>query len=96
MAKNCDDLLPTFLASICLACRIVPFHPMLSTDEIVCILEKIKPEILFCDASTFKNSKQIINKLKWNVNVFTFGTEIDGTESIANLLHETGDECNFM
>lgn len=79
-----------------MACPIVPFHPILSHDEIVRILEKTKPEMLFCDVSSFDDIKQIISELKWKIKVFTFDMHTDGTESVSNLLLETGDECNFV
>lgn len=96
LAGNSDNLLSIFLASIFMACPIVPFHPTLSNDEIVRILNETKPQILFCDDSTFDNSKQIADEFKSNVKVFTFGTEIHGTESVSDLLRETGDEGKFV
>lgn len=79
-----------------MASPIVPFHPMLSTDEIGRILNETKPKILFWDASTFDNSKQIMNKLKSNIEVFSFDTKIDGAEPVSNLLLETGNENEFV
>lgn len=96
MATNCDELVPIFLASICLACPIVPFFGSLSTKEIVNILKETKPTVMFCDVDAYQKSiKQILNELEWKMKVFTFEDRIDDTDPVANLLLETGDEDDF-
>lgn len=96
LAKNCDDLLSTFFAAIYLACPILPFHPSLSTDEIVRILNKTKPKVLFCDPAAFDNCEEIIKKITWKMKVFTFDEDLDGMGPVSNLLLETGDESDFV
>lgn len=96
MTKNCDDLLPVYLASICLACPIVPFYALLSEQEIYSILKKTQPNIMFCDAASYTNIIAILNDLKLNIKVLTFGDHINGAESVQQLLLETGDEHNFV
>lgn len=96
MSNNCDELLPIFLAATCLACPIVPFYESLSTKEIVNILRKTKPTVMFCDIDAYQKSvKQILNELEWKMKVFTFEGRIDDAEPVCNLFIETGVEHNF-
>lgn len=95
IAANSEHLVPVFLASICLACPVVPLHTMLSKDEIVRIWVKTKPTVVFCDTNSYHEMNEALKELKWNVKVFTFGGQIGGVESVENLLVETSDENNF-
>lgn len=98
MAKNNDELLPIFLASICLACPIVPLHSMLSKSEIVSIFEKTEPSAVFCDADAYDVVNEALSELQSNllVKVFIFGETIDDLESVESLMIETGDENSFV
>lgn len=96
MSNINDHLIPAYLASIYLACPIVPLHSMLSNKEIVNILQKTKPVVLFCDMNSYNALKEILKTLSWDMKVFTFVDHIDDTESFNNLLIETGEENNFM
>lgn len=96
MAGNSDHLAPVFLASICLGCTIAPFDPMLSKAELVCIIGKTKPTVIFCDAHVYNQLNEALEQLNWNLTVFTFGDVIDGLESAEQLFTKTGDEDNFV
>lgn len=96
MAGINGDLASTLLASFCLACPIAPLHPMLTTHEIVRNLKKSKPAIIFCDSNVYNQLKNALNELEFDVKVFTFGGNIDGVETVKNLLLETGDESKFL
>lgn len=96
MAKNSDDLLPIFLASICLACPIVPLHSMLSKEEIVNIFSKTKPSAVFCDASSYDLLIEALKELQTNVKVFIFGDALDDSTAVTDLMIETGDENRFV
>lgn len=91
-----DDLIPAYLATIYLACPIVPLHSMLSSKDIHNILEKTKPSILFCDANSYNGIYEILKNIQWTMKIFIFGAQIDGLESFENLLIETGEEKNFV
>lgn len=97
MTENNDDLLSILLASIGLACPIVPLSPILSKDEIVRILTKIKPSILFCDteAELYGPLKEALNGLQFKIKVFTFQRHADDVETVGSLFQETGDENTF-
>lgn len=96
MAKNSDELLPIFLASICLTCPIVPLHSMLSKDEIISILEKTEPSAIFCDAEAYDVVNEALKELQSNVKVFIFGEAIDDLEPVGDLMIETGEENSFV
>lgn len=97
MVNQCDDLLPLFLASTCLACPIVPLHSMLSKEEIVRIFAKTKPCVIFCDTNHLNMISQAIKESQLNkVKVFVVGESIDDFESIQDLFVETGDENHFV
>lgn len=97
MTIHNENLLPIVLASIGLACPIVPLYPLLSTDEIVRILTKIKPSIVFCDANLYNQLNDALNKLQFKMKVFLLDdVHLDGLESVVNLFHETGKENSFV
>lgn len=91
-----DDLIPAFVATIYLAGTIVPLHSMLSPKEILNILEKTKPPVMFCDADSYSILRGILKSITWNMDVFTFGEQrIEHLEPFKNLLIETDEESNF-
>lgn len=96
LIENHDDLVALVLASIGLACPIVPLCPILSKDEISRILAKIQPPLIFCDAKLYDLLKEVLNELRLNVKVFTFEQYMDDVESIESLFEETGEENSFV
>lgn len=96
MADDTDHLVSIILASFCLACPIAPLHPMLSKKEIINVLTKVKPSVMFCNASVYKQLSEAIDELTFTVKVFTIGETIEGVEPIENLLTETGEEKSFV
>lgn len=96
MANPCDELVPIYLASICMACPIIPFLRSFSIEEIATILKDTKPVAMFCDANAYHYIKGILTELNWNMKVFTFDGSIDGTEPVSNLLRATGEDENFL
>lgn len=98
MTFNSDHLVPMVLASIGLLCPIVPLTLILSKDEIVQILTKTKPPIVFCDAQLFDMLNEALSELQFTIKVFLFdghGND-DGVESVENLFKETGEEDAFV
>lgn len=96
MAASSDHLASIISASFCLACPIVPLHPMLSKKEIVRVFAKTKPSVIFCDSDVYHQLNAALKELNFDVKVFTIGEQIDGLEPIENLLVETGYEKNFV
>lgn len=96
LAENTDDLLPIYLASIGLACITVPLHSMLTKNEIVPILMKIQPIVIFCDTTSWEQLNAALTEIQSNPKVFIIGDRVDGVESVENLFAETDDECNFV
>lgn len=96
ITKHCDDLLPIYLATIFLACPVVPFYPILSKQEIAGMLKKTKPVVMFSDAKSYGIIAEILSELKMNIKIFVFGDRINGSESVESLLVETGEEENFV
>lgn len=96
MTINNENVLPILLASIGLVCPIVPLFPILAKNEIVRILTKIKPHVVFCDAELFNLLNEALKELKFNIEVFTFGQHVDGIESVETLFQETGEENTFV
>lgn len=96
MANHCDELLPIYLASVCMASPIVPLNESLSSQEIVNILRNTKPAIMFCNTDAYHCIKKLLTELEWNIKVFTFDGPIDDAEPVSNLLRKTGDQENFV
>lgn len=96
MVTNTDYVLPIYLASIGLSCPAVPLHSMLDTQEVVPILLRTKPSVIFCDASSYIQMKEALKQSKLDAKVFIFGAHVDGVESVHNLFVETGCECDFV
>lgn len=98
MTEINDHLLSILLASIGLACPFVPLSPILSKDEIVRILAKIKPTVIFCDveAELYDLLKEALNELRLDIKVFTFKQHTDDVEFVESLFQETGEENTFV
>lgn len=96
LAGDSAYLASIIMAFICSACPIAPVHPMLTKEELKRILAKIKPIVIFCDAESYGQLDEVLEGLKPNVKVFTFGETILGLESVDNLFIETSDENNFL
>lgn len=96
MAGNDDNLLPMFLASVCLACSIVPFDPMLTKEEIARDLARTKSAVVFCHSKSYNTMNEAIKDSKWDVKIFTFGDHVNGVEPVENLFVETGEENDFV
>lgn len=97
MTINNENLLPIVLASIGLACPIVPLFPILSIDEIVRILSKVKPSVVFCDAILYDHMKEALNKLQFKMKVFLLDdVHLDGVETVMTLFNATGEENAFV
>lgn len=96
MAANSDHLASIVLASFCLACPVAPMHPLLSKQELVRVLAKTKPSVIFCDADVYNQMNEALEELSFKIEVFTFCGKVDGLEPVDNLLVETGDEPNFV
>lgn len=97
MTTHNENLLPVVLASIGLACPIVPLYPILSTDEIVRILTRIKPSIVFCDANLYDQLRAALKRLQFEMKVYLLDdVHFDGVESVVNLFHATGAENSFV
>lgn len=96
MIEHTDYLNPIILASLCLACPIAPLHPMLSKAEIIRILMKTKPSIVFCDVSAYYRLNVALKELPFKVEMFTFDGRIEGFEPIESLFVETGEEDRFV
>lgn len=96
LARHSDNLVPIIVATICLACPMAPLHPMLTTEEIVGVFQKVKPSVVFCDFDACDQLIEALNELPFTVKVFTFGGQIDGFEPIDNLFIETDEEHSFV
>lgn len=97
MTINNENLLPIVLASIGLACPICPLFPILSVDEIVRILTKIKPSVLFCDANLYNHMNEAINKLQFKMKVFLLDDiDVQGVDTIIALFQATAKEDSFV
>lgn len=96
MVEHADYLSSIMLAALCLACPIAPLHPMLSKDEIIRILAKTKPTVVFCEVSACDELNKALKELPFKVKIFTFGGRIEGVEPVENLFVETGEEDRFV
>lgn len=96
MVNHTDDLVPIVLASMCLACPVNALHPLLSTLEIVRILDKTKPSVIFCDINEYNRIDEAVKEANLIVKIFTFDGHVDGHESVDSLFTETGIEQYFV
>lgn len=72
LAGDSDYLASIIMAFICSACPIAPVHPMLTKEELIRILAKIKPIVIFCDAESSDDGQldEVLEGLKPNVNIW--------------------------
>lgn len=95
MVNHADHLMPIVLAAMCLACPINAMHPLLSKQEILQVLTKTKPSILFCTADEYSRINDVLKELNICIKVFILDGNIDGLHSVEVLFAETGTEKNF-
>lgn len=96
MATNTDYVLPIYLASLGMSCPAIPLHSMLDTKEVVPILMRTKPSVVFCDANNYAQMNEALKESKLDAKVFIFGGHVEGEESVQNLFVETGCERDFV
>lgn len=94
-----ENLLSIVLASIGLACPMIPLYPrILSTNEIFEKLLQIEPTIIFCDANLYGQLKEVLDQLHFEVKVYLLDDIQfeDGVESVVKLFQPTDDENYFV
>lgn len=96
MATNTDYVLPIYLASIGLSCPAIPLHSMLDIKEMVPILVRTKPSVVFCEAKSYNDMNEALKESKLDAKVFIIDGHVDGVESVHNLFVETGYESDFV
>lgn len=96
MVNHADHLVPIVLASLCLACPINALHPLLSKQEIVRVLSKTKPSVIFCAIDEYNRIDEALKELKLNMRIFIFDGYIEGLETVESLFADTGIENHFM
>lgn len=84
-----DHLVSIVLASICLGCPINPLHPMLSQDELVRVLKKTEPAVIFANIDYHSRIDEVLKILGIKTKIFTFDGRTDGSEPVENLFKET-------
>lgn len=79
-------------------CSITPLHAMLSKDELVNIFKKVKPVLVFSDATSYDQLLEALKEMQMDktTTIFTFGDRIEGVEPVMNLFKETGEEDSFV
>lgn len=92
---ECDYVLTIILAAFGLACPIVPLCPILSKEELVRILTKLQPPVIFCDSEFYTLLNDVLNELRFDIKVFIFEDHVDGVEHVDSLFVETGEENTF-
>lgn len=66
------------------------------TDFVPKLLNRIRPQYIFCDADVLWPVKDIIDSIELNAKLFTVNGIVDGFDTIDSLMCATGDEDNFM
>lgn len=95
LADYSENLVPIFVASMCLACPVAPLYSLLSKNEIVRFFLQTKPTVVFCDIDAYDQLAEALKELPLSVKVFTFGGQVDSVEPVENLFVETGEEDQF-
>lgn len=96
MVNHDDNLVPIILASLCLGCPINALHPLLSKQELISVLMKTKPSVIFCASNEYHRIEEVLIELKFDIKLFIFDETINGIESVESLFVETGIENQFV
>lgn len=99
VANNSQYLTPMVFASMCLGCPIGWIDTMdasFGKAELIHMLKTTKPRLIFCDIEVYDATKESLDELGNNAQIFTFGGCKGGSEPVENLFEETGNEDEFM
>lgn len=96
IARNSHDVAPIVFASIAVGCPIIALDPSFGKTEIIHMLEKPKPVIIFCDIACYELLEETLGELSIEARIYTFDGSIGRSEPVENLFKKTHDEHLFM
>lgn len=94
LCRNSSHLLPLLYG-----CTLAgaPINPVIfAKDEIVTIFHKTNPKIVFCDYDLYHVTKESLDELKSDVNIFTMIKKIPGVNFVGELFEKVENEDDFV
>lgn len=96
MAQTSAYLAPIVFASFCIGCPINALATTVEKQNVIKMLRKTEPCVMFCDIEVYDLVKECLNELGNEAEIFTFNGRRDGSEPVESLFHETRTEHHFM
>lgn len=96
MVKNSHDVASTIFGALCVGGSVNTLDPSFGKTELLHMFGTTKPSLVFCDLESFELVKESLAELENDATIYTFGGNVDGSETVENLFAETGTEESFM
>lgn len=92
VTANTENLAPVVFACFTLGLPINPLSPIMNEKDIEQMFGKIKPKMIFCDASNLKVVQNSINELNSDAKILTVMDKINGYGCVCEILEEMKGE----
>lgn len=94
--NNTSDIVPLFVAALCLGCPIAMKQPEHMKAECLHYLKVTKPNFVFCDLDYYSQLKECLSELGNDVKIFTFSGQMGDSIPVENLFEIIEPDLNFM
>ncbi|GAB0099465.1 hypothetical protein DMENIID0001_153250 [Sergentomyia squamirostris] len=88
MAKNSHLLAPIIFACLSLTIPLHLLHTSLTVEELMCLMKKTRPSIIFCDSKFYDSFKKASKNLKYTFSIVTIDQKLSEVEYIDDYLQE--------
>lgn len=95
LAGNHANVAPLAFASIAIGCTICPFDSTLEKAELLGILKKTKPVLMFCESKYYAVLKECFMEFGNNAKIFVFDVGHGQFDDVEDLFEKTHNENQF-
>lgn len=93
IAKNSHHVAPILFAACCLAC---PVSTAFDENQLKVMFQITKPKVVFCDVSVCDLISNVLDELKNDAKIYTFGGVCNSSRAVEELFEETHNESEFV
>lgn len=95
ISKNNHELFPTVIAALCSGHPVSVLSMKMTESELTDALYSVKPRAIFCEQVHLDLVNLAVQKLNFQIKVFTFLGAESGSIAVSSLFTETGNENSF-
>lgn len=96
VSKNNHELVPLFVALLCLDHPFNPIDPSSSEEAFMRMFSITKPKLVFCDVESYEMVRRYLRKLKNDAKIYTFCGQCEDSVAVNELFRQTNREAEFM